>query len=87
MPATFCSTRLAAPLAALIPLAENSGNASRIPSAHNPTPASTISATLRYVTVVHAMWMAGLRVDEDTLTKNLLQASEYAVISTLPQAH
>ena len=32
-----------------------------------------IRATLRYVTVFHAMWMPGLRVGEDTWTKNLIQ--------------
>jgi hypothetical protein len=52
----------------------NCGNASRIPSKHSIAPARIIKATLRYVTVVHAIWMPGLRVDEDTWNKNLIQA-------------
>ncbi len=74
MPATRSNTLLATPSAALMLLSVNCGKASRIPSKHSSVPARIIMATLRYVTVVHAMWMPGLRVDEDTWTKNLIQA-------------
>jgi hypothetical protein len=69
IPATFSNMRVATPSAALMPLAVNCGNASRMATKHSAAPVKIINATLRYVTVFHAMWTPGLRVCEDTCTK------------------
>jgi hypothetical protein len=86
IPATRSKTLFATPSAALMLLAVNCGKASLIPNKHTSIAARTSSATLRYVTVFHAMWTLGLRVCEDTRTKTLFKPFEYAVIQTLPQA-
>jgi len=44
----------------------NCGKTTLIAPKNSAAPARIIKATLRYVTVVHAMWMPGLRVCEDT---------------------
>ncbi len=67
IPATRSKALLATLPAALMLLSVNCGKVSRIATNTTAKPPMIISATLRYVTVVHAMWMPGLRVCEDTL--------------------
>ena len=50
------------------------------------TTASTNSATLRYVTVFHAMWIPGLLFEDTKVTeKTQSNSREYGVLSRLPQ--
>jgi len=66
MPATFSSNLPATSSAALMLFWVNCGNATRIAMKNTAATARISSATLRYVTVVHATWIPGLRLGEDT---------------------
>jgi hypothetical protein len=73
--------------AALIVFSVNCGKIKRTATTNTIAPATTRSATLRYVIVFHATWIPDLRFDEDTFAENLAKnLNDYAVIQTLPQA-
>jgi hypothetical protein len=67
MPATRSSNFPATLLAALTLFCVNCGKATRMAMNITAAAAMISSATLRYVTVVHATWIPGLRLTEDTL--------------------
>ena len=74
MPATRSSSLPATLLAALTLFSVNCGNATRMAMKSTARTARISRATLRYVTVVHATWMPGLRLAEDTFwTENLVK--------------
>src|SRR5579863_3244914 len=80
MPAIFSSALPNTSSAAWMVLAVNCGNVIRTARKNMKAPASTIRATLRYVTVFHLIWIPDLRLSEDTgARKPLLNLSEYAV--------
>jgi hypothetical protein len=50
----------------------NCGKATRMATKKIAHTARTSRATLRYVIVVHAMWIPGLRLLEDTFARKIL---------------
>ncbi len=71
IPATLSSSLPAISSAFLIPVSVNCGNVKRRKRKKPTATASTINTTLRYVTVLQATWIPGLRFAEDTLALGL----------------
>ena len=68
-PATVSRILVPKALAALIPFSVNCGKARRMPPKKISSPANMTRATLRYVTVFHAMWIPGLRFEDTKATQ------------------
>jgi hypothetical protein len=86
IPATRPSNLLAISSAFLTPFSVNWGNTARMEMNITANIAMINSTMLRYVTVVHATWIPGLRLSEDTCPENLLNISESAPKKTVAQA-
>ena len=67
-PATFSKRSVEKVLTARKPFSVNCGNAKCKPAKNTATTARMARITLRYVTVLHAMWIPGLLFDDTVAT-------------------